>query len=89
MGHARCFSAKAPQHDAGKIDNEARKLLRNGVREMPSGRRDERKARRNELDFKHLQPFGSVAFPILTNAKTTLKQPIFVDKLLTSFRDTS
>ncbi len=39
---------------------------------------------RVNLDFKPLQPFGSVAFPICKSPKTGLKQPIFVDELLTS-----
>jgi hypothetical protein len=41
------------------------------------------------LDFKPLQPFGSVAFPFLETRKTALKQPIFVDELLTSSRNVS
>jgi hypothetical protein len=37
------------------------------------------------LAFNHLQPFGSVAFPILSTEKNALKGPILVDELLTSF----
>ncbi len=40
---------------------------------------------RVNLEFNHLQPFGSVAFPRLTTQKSGLKGPIFVDELLTSF----
>jgi hypothetical protein len=39
---------------------------------------------RVNLHFNHLQPFGSVAFPFSETRKTALKQPIFVDELLTS-----
>lgn len=39
---------------------------------------------RVNLEFTHLQPFGSVAFPLLTTQKTGLKGPIFADKLLTT-----
>ena len=39
---------------------------------------------RVNLAFNHLQPFGSVAFPILTTEKNELKGPIFVDESLTS-----
>ena len=42
---------------------------------------------RVKLDFNHLQPFGSVAFPFSETRKTVQKQPIFVDELLTSFRN--
>jgi len=43
-------------------------------------------SKRVNLDFNHLQPVGSVAFPIFKSEKNGLKEPIFVDELLTSFR---
>jgi hypothetical protein len=42
---------------------------------------------RVNLEFNHLQPFGSVAFPLFTSQKRGLKGPIFVDELLTSCPD--
>ncbi len=42
-----------------------------------------------KLDFNHLQPFGSLAFPFSETRKTAVKQPIFFDELLTSSRKVS